>query len=322
MSKEKVVKTDLKSVISDIQKDYGEGIISMGSDELGNLGVIPFGIYSLDKLTGVGGVCRGRITEIHGMDGTFKSTLTQYLIAEEQKIGGICALIDAEYAFSPEYAASLGVNIEKLILIHPASAEEAFTVIEKLVESKEISLIVLDSSTSLSPNTELENDFGSSNMGVMSRLNGQFFRKITAKLGKTKTALVIISQLREMLGSYVPMKVVPGGNAIRFYASLRFEITKSAIKEGTDVKGVTLKVKCVKNKLNTPYLITELECMYGFGVDKLKDLINMAISQNLVEMKGAGWITYKETKIQGIDAFKNLLQENPDILQEIINNIK
>lgn len=322
MAKEKIEKESLEQVVKGIQKDFGEGILSYGNEEIGNLGVIPFGITSLDMITGIGGVAKGRITEIHGMDGCFKTTLALYAIAESQKLGGTAAFIDAEYAFLPEYAEKLGVDTEKLILIHPASAEEAFAVLEKLVDSGKISIIVLDSLAALSPQTELSNDFGTSNMGVMARLTGQFFRKITAKIGKTGTALIMLNQLREQLGGYVPMKTTPGGNACRFYASLRLEIAKSAIKEGTDIKGVTLRLKTVKNKLSTPYLTTELEAMFGEGIDKLKDIVNSAISLEIINKGGAGWMTYKDIKIQGVDAFKQLLEDNEELRTEIINMIK
>lgn len=322
MAKEKIEKESLEQVVKTIQKDYGEGILSYGHEEIGNLGVIPFGITSLDMITGIGGLAKGRITEIFGMDGTFKTTIALYAIAECQKQGGTAAFIDAEYAFLPEYAERLGVNTEKLILVHPASAEEAFTILEKLVDSGKVDIIVLDSLAALSPMTELANDFGTSNMGVMARLTGQFFRKITAKIGRTGTALIMLNQLREQLGGYVPIKTTPGGNACRFYASLRLEIGKSAIKEGVDIKGVTLKLKTVKNKLSVPYLTTELEAMFGEGIDKMKDIINTAVTLGVINKAGAGWMTYKEIKVQGNDAFKALLEDNEELMIEIVNAIK
>lgn len=287
MAKE-VKRVEEKDLVVRLSESFGEGVISYASDELGNLGVIPFGIPTIDAITGIGGIGKGRLTEIHGMDGTFKTTLALCAIAECQKNKGICAFIDAEFAYSPEYGEILGVDNETLILVHPASAEEAFKAIEELVDSKQVSLIVLDSLAALSPITELANEFGSSNMGVMARLTGQFFRKITAKMGKTKTALIVLNQLREQLGGYVPMKTTPGGNAVRFYASLRLEISKSNIKEGSDVKGVTLRVKSVKNKLFTPFLTTEIEAIFGNGIDKTRDLINLAISKDIVKKGGAG----------------------------------
>lgn len=319
--KEKQEKTSLNDVLLGITKDFGEGIISKGSEEIGQLEIIPFSISSMNRITGIGGIPKGRITEFHGMDGTFKTTFCLDLLSECQKSGGTVAFIDAEYSFSPEYAEILGVNNNNLILIHPSSAEEAFSVIEKLVDSGEVDAIVLDSIASLSPSTELANDFGASNMGVMARLMGQFFRKITAKAGKTNTALIFINQLREMLGGYVPMKTTPAGNAIKFYASMRFEITKSVIKEGTDIKGVNLKVKCIKNKLSTPFLTTEIEAIYGKGIDKLKDLINECILSGIIKSGGAGWLTYEEIKIQGVDKFKQFILDNPEFENEIKNKI-
>ncbi len=272
----------------------------------------------------IGGIGKGRITEIHGMDGTFKSTISLYAIKECQAQGGTCVFIDAEYAYSPEYAETIGVDNERLILVHPSSAEEAFNVIEKMVESGDVDLIVLDSLAALSPSAELANDFGASNMGVMARLVGQFFRKLTAKLGKTKTAFVVLNQLREMLGGYVPMKITPCGNAVRFYASLRLEISKVQIKEGTDVKGVTLKIKTVKNKLFTPFLTTEIEAIYGEGINLDKDFLRTCIDLGIVKKAGAGWMSYKDIKIQGEDAFIQLFRDNQELKTDLtteINNI-
>lgn len=320
MAKEKT--EGLDDVLKKIRKEYGDSIISYGKDDVGNFGVIPFGITSLDMITGIGGIPKGRVTEVHGMDGTFKTTFTLELIKSSQKKGGKCAFIDAEYAYQPEYAETIGVDNNTLILVHPSSAEECFNVIESLVDSGEIDLIVLDSIAALSPNAELQNEFGSSNMGVMARLMGQFFRKITAKVGKTGTALVMINQLREMLGGYVPMKTTPGGNALRFYASMRFEVSKSAIKEGTDIKGVNLKIKCVKNKLAKPFLSTELECYYGKGVDKLKDLIDTACILGVIQRAGAGWMNIEGEKIQGLDKAKEFLEANPHLIPQIEEQVK
>lgn len=314
---------DLKETIKSIEKDFGAGIISYGKDEIGTLEVIPFSIISMNRITGIGGIPKGRITDFHGMDGTFKTTFCLDLIAQCQKSGGTCALIDAEYAFSPEYAEGLGVDIDSLILVHPSSAEEAYTILEKLVDTKEVDLIVLDSTTSLSPNAELLNDFGASNMGVMARLSGQFYRKLTAKLGKSNTALVLVGQLREVLGGYVPMKAVPGGNAIKFFASMRFEVSKSQIKDGTSVIGITLKVKNVKNKLAIPYLMTEVEAIYGYGIDKQKDLINEAILYGMIKAGGAGWLTLPNgIKLQGVDNVKKYLIDNDVYLSALEQKIK
>ena len=323
MAKEKVVKEEsLQDSLNEISKEFGEGVITYASEEIGNLEVIPFGILSVDAITGIGGVPRGRVTEIHGMDGTFKTTFTLELVKQAQSQGLTCAFIDAEYSYYPEYAETIGVDNEKLILIHPASAEEALGIIDKLVETKKIDLIILDSIAALSPNAELQNVFGASNMGVMARLMGQFFRKVTAKIGKTGTTLVMLNQLREALGGYVPMKTTPAGNALRFYASLRFELSKSQIKEGTEVKGVTIKVKCVKNKLATPFLTTEVECIYGQGIDKMKDFVNMAIELDIIHKAGAGWCTYKDIKVQGVDVLTQILKDNDELRLEIEQQIK
>lgn len=321
MAKEKKQLESLEDVLKSIEKDFGEGIISMGNKELGALEVIPFTIPSMNRITTIGGVPKGRIIEFHGMDGTFKTTFTLDLILSCQRAGGKCAFIDAEYSFSPEYAEALGVNVEDLILIHPSSAEEAFAVLERLTDTKQIDLLILDSIAALSPSTELANEFGTSNMGVMARLMGQFFRKLVAKVGKANMALVMINQLREQLGGYVPMKTTPGGNALRFYASMRFEISKSPIKEGKEIKGVNLTVKCVKNKLGVPYLQTEVEAIYGQGIDVIKDLINEACIMGIIDKAGAGWMTYKEIKIQGLDAMKQLVLDNEELYSELENQV-
>lgn len=200
MAKKEEKKLDLKEIIAGISKELGEGAINYAQDEMGTLEVIPFSIPSVNKITGIGGVARGRLTEFHGMDGTFKTTFTLDLIKNAQKLGITCAFIDAEFSYSPEYAERLGVNNETLILVKPNSAEEAFGVIEKLIDSGQVGCIVLDSIAALSPETELENEFGKSNIGVMARLMNQALRKLTAKAGKNNVALVFINQLREMLG--------------------------------------------------------------------------------------------------------------------------
>lgn len=322
MAKKEEKKLDLKEIIAEMQKDLGEGAITYASEELGMQGVIPFSFPSLNRITGIGGIPRGRLVEISGMDGTFKSTIVLDSIANEQKLGGTCAFIDAEFSFSPEYAEKLGVDTEKLILIHPASAEEAFGVIEKLIDSGQVSLIALDSIAALSPNTELENEFGKSNIGVMARLLNQALRKLTAKAGKTNTTLFFINQQRELLGQYIPMKTTPGGNGVRFFASMRFENNKSQIKEGTDVVGVNIKIKVTKNKLSVPYLNTELECIYGIGVDKQKDLINECSDLGIISKGGAGWFEIAGQKMQGLDKVKQFLIDNPEYEEELINKLK
>lgn len=293
-----------------------KGMVKFAKEDIGKQEFIPFGIPSVDNITGVGGIGRGRITEISGMDGTFKTTLALNATKEAQKVGDTCAFIDVEHAFSPEYAEKIGVDTSKLILVHPNSAEEAFLVMERLIDTGEIGLIVLDSIAALCPTTEQENEFGKSNIGVMARLMGQMLRKLTAKISKTNTAVILLNQQREMLGGYVPMKTTPGGNSVRFYSSLRLEVTKAAIKEGTDVIGVTLKVKCIKNKLQIPFKIAEIEAIFGEGIDILKDILGLAIDKGIIT-KGGAWLAYKDIKLQGIDKFKQLCQDNPELLEEI-----
>lgn len=319
MAKEK--KTSLSDAVKSLEKEYGEGLVLQGADSIPVRGVIPFSYPSLNMITGIGGIARGRIIEIHGLDGTFKTSFLLDLIAQEQKLGGKCVFIDAEYSYDPEYAIRLGVNVEELIVIQPSTAEEAFTATERLVDTGEVSLIGVDSIAALSPNAEAQNDFGASNMGVFARLFGQFFRKMTSKLGKSGCTLVFLNQLRDGLGGYVVQKVTPGGNALRFYASMRFEISKSNIKEGTDVKGVTLKVKTVKNKLGIPFQTTELEAIYEQGIDHIKDLIAVACYKGIIQKQGAGWMTYGDVKIQGVDNFKQLLSDNPELYEEIKNKL-
>lgn len=323
MAKKEEKKVELKDVLAGISKELGEGAINYAQEEMGSLEVIPFSIPSVNRITGIGGVPRGRLTEFHGMDGTFKTTFTLDLIKNAQSMGITCAFIDAEFSYSPEYAEKLGVDNSKLILVKPNSAEEAFGVMEKLIDSGQVECIVLDSIAALSPETELENEFGKSNIGVMARLMNQALRKLTAKAGKNNVALIFINQLREMLGGYVPMKTTPGGNGVRFYASMRFEISKSQVKDGTDVIGVNLKVKCVKNKLATPYLIAEVEAIYGVGIDVQKDLINECVEAGILSKAGAGWLQLAEgVKVQGLDNAKQFLIDNPEFEQELINKLK
>lgn len=314
----------MKESLEKAMKEFSEkpGLITTALEEVGELEVIPFNIPSLDNITGIGGVPRGRITEIYGMDGTFKTTFTLYLIRAAQQAGGMCVFVDAEFAFSPEYAERLGVDLGKLILVHPSSAEEAFNVIEKLTDTGEIALVVIDSIAALSPEAEQQNSFGASNMGVMARLMSQMFRKTVSKIGASNTSLVIINQLREKLGSYVPTKTTTGGNAAAFYASLRLEISKSAIKEGTDVKGVTLKVKTAKNKLSEPFKITEIEAIFGEGIDIMKDSINLGVEKGVIQKAGAGWMMYEGTKIQGAAKMKTFFEDNPEAYTEFVKKLK
>lgn len=318
MAKVKTEKGSLADIISNLQKELGEGAISFGEEYTSQGGVIPFTIPSLNEITGIGGIPRGRLIEISGMDGTFKTTLMLDAIASEQQLGGLAAFVDAEFSFDENYATKLGVDVSKLILVHPKSAEEAFAIIEKLIDSKQVSLICLDSIAALSPETELENEFGKSNIGVMARLLNQALRKLTAKAGHTNTTLFFSNQLRELLGGYVPMKTTPGGNGVRFFASMRFENSKSHVKEGTDIVGVTIKVKCTKNKLAVPFKTTELECVYGEGIDKIKDFINICTNLGLIEKGGAGWYKIGEdVKIQGIDSLKQFLLDNPEFYESL-----
>lgn len=323
MAKEKKEKSELQDVIKNLNKDFGDGFITNGSHESNVIGVIPFNLLSLDMITQIGGVPRGRVIEFSGMDGSHKTYLNYLLVASEQSIGGICALVNAEYSFDPVFAESLGVDVDKLIVVNPSSTEQAFNAIEQLASSGEITLIVVDSFTALSPETEQSNDFGASNIGVAARLNSQLFRKIVSKLSKTNTTLCVINQLREKLGSYVPTKTVPGGNAILFYASMRFECSKSKIEGDKDNKGINLKVKIIKNKLGIPYLITEFEIIFGEGIDKIKDLIRIALDLGIFTKQGAGWITLTpELKLQGEDKVKQHLLDNPEYAQAIEQQIK
>jgi recombination protein RecA len=325
MAKEKkeVVKIELQDTIKELNKDYGENFITNGSDDSVITGVIPFNIPSLDFITQIGGVPRGRVIEFSGMDGTHKTYLNLCLIASEQQLGGICALVNAEFSFDPIFAASLGVDLNKLILVHPDSTEQAFNALERLAASGKVSLIVVDSFTALSPETEKANDFGASNMGVAARLNSQLFRKIVSKLSKSGTTLSIINQLREKLGGYVVTKTVPGGNALLFYASMRFECKKSKIEGDTEHKGINLEVKTIKNKFGIPYLKAEFEIIFGEGIDIIKDLINVAINLEIFEKKNAGWIVLTpELKLQGVESVKQHLLDNPEFMEVIESQIK
>lgn len=312
-------KKDLASVITSIQKKLGKNTIKFGSKEE-KVDVIPFSIPSMNKITGIGGIPKGRLVEFHGMDGTFKSTFALDIIKNAQAKGLVCVYVDAEYTFSAEYAEKVGVDVESLVIIQPNSAEEAFDLMEQLIDSGEIGVIVLDSLAALSPQTELENEFGKANIGVMARLVGQALRKLTGKIGKTNTALVFLNQLREQLGGYVVMKTTPGGNAVKFYASMRFECSKLQMKEGNEVIGANIKVKVVKNKLAIPFKTTELEVVYGEGFNIDADLIEQLIEENIIEKAGAGWITIEGQKFQGIDKVVNFLNDNLELKEKLISD--
>lgn len=310
----------LDDLFKDITKEEGEGVIAYAKEEVGNVEYSSFGIKSLDSITG-GGIPKGRIVEIFGPDGSYKTTIALMGLAEAQKSGVRCAFINAEFTFDNVYAESLGVNTDDLIIVNTSTTEKVFDIAMRLIDTGEVGLIVIDSVASLVPKAENEGDFGASNMGVAARLMGQLYRKITEKLNKNNCSLILINQLRDKLGGYVVTKTTPGGNATAFYATLRLDIKKAAIKKGDDVVGVKLTIKTMKNKLGTPFLTTEVDTIYGEGVDIVKDILGVAVDKGVIEKGGAGWLTYNGTKVQGLDNFKQLCKDNPELLEEIKSKI-
>jgi len=322
-------KKSLETTLSKIEKDFGKGAIMRLGDKTG-VGVesIPTGILSLDVALGIGGVPRGRIVEIYGPESSGKTTLAQHIIAEAQNKGGIAAFIDAEHALDPEYAKNLGVNIDELLLSQPDTGEQALEITEELVRSGAIDVIVIDSVAALVPKAEIDGEMGDSHMGLQARLMSQALRKLTGIVGKTKTTVIFINQLRQKIGiMFGNPETTTGGNALKYYASLRLDIRKiETLKKDGQEFGNRVKVKVVKNKVAPPFRISEFDIIYGEGASKVGCVLDVAVDMNIVNKSGS-WFSYNEEKLgQGRDKAVEFLKENPNLLAEIEslvrNNIK
>jgi recombination protein RecA len=314
----------LETTLGKIEKDFGKGaIMKLGDRAVVNVGVIPSGSLALDIALGVGGYPRGRVVEIFGPESSGKTTLAIHAIAQAQKAGGIAAFIDAEHAFDSSYAQKLGVDIENLLISQPDDGEQALEITEHLIRSGAIDIIVIDSVAALTPKAEIEGEMGDSKMGLQARLMSQALRKLTATISKTNTCCVFINQLREKIGvMFGNPETTTGGNALKFYASVRLDIRKvNQIKEGEEIFGNRTKVKVVKNKLAPPFRKAEFDLLYGEGISRLGEVIDMATELEIVKKSGS-WFSYGETRLgQGRDAVKLLLKDNPELTEEIEKKI-
>ena len=314
----------LQLAMEKIEKEHGKGtIMKMGEDNIEEIGVIPSGSIGLNLALGVGGYPRGRIIEIYGPESSGKTTLAIHAIAEAQKTGGIAAIIDAEHAFDRFYAEKLGVDIDNLLISQPDSGEQALEVADQLIRSSAIDIIVIDSVAALTPKAELEGDMGDNKVGLQARLMSQALRKLTASINKTNTTCIFINQLREKIGvMFGSPETTTGGNALKFYASVRIDIRKSsAIKEGDNVLGNQTKVKVVKNKVAPPFRKAEFDIMFGEGISLAGEIIDLGVEAGIIKKAGA-WFSYNDTKLgQGRDAAKKLVQDNPELLEELQDKI-
>jgi len=324
MNDEKTKNLDL--AISQIEKQYGKGsIMRLGSrDVLVPVSVIPTGSISIDAALGVGGFPRGRVVEVYGPESGGKTTLTLHVIAEAQKLGGIAAFIDAEHALDPTYARKLGVDVDNLLVSQPDNGEQALEIAEALIRSGGVDVVVVDSVAALVPKAELEGEMGEPQMGLQARLMSQALRKLTAIVSKSRTCLIFINQIREKIGvMFGNPETTTGGRALKFYSSVRLDIRRiAAIKDGENVVGNRTKVKVVKNKVASPFREAEFDIVYGEGVSKEGDLIDLGVAQNLVEKSGS-WFSYKGERIgQGRENARQFLKDNPDIRQSLDTELR
>ncbi len=310
----------LSAVLDKIEKDFGKGsIMRMNSESVEQVAVIPTGSITLDNALGVGGYPKGRIIEIYGPESSGKTTLAIHAIAEAQKAGGIAAFIDAEHAFDSFYASQLGVDIDNLLVSQPDSGEQALEIAETLIRSSAIDIIVIDSVAALTPKAEIEGEMGESKMGLQARLMSQALRKLTAAISKTKTVCIFINQLRDKIGViYGNPETTTGGNALKFYASVRIDIRKtSVIKDGDEQLGTRTKVKVVKNKVAPPFRKAEFDIMYGEGISKIGEILDLGVDYGVIKKSGS-WYSYNDSKLaQGRDATKVLLEQNAELCAEV-----
>jgi recombination protein RecA len=327
MSSEKDAKLKaLKLTLDKLDKAYGKGTVMKMSDApVVDVEVIPSGSLGLDIALGVGGYPRGRVIEIYGPESSGKTTLTLHAIAEAQKAGGIAAFIDAEHAFDRFYAQNLGVDIDNLIISQPDNGEQALEIADNLVRSGAIDMVVIDSVAALTPKSEIEGEMGDSKMGLHARLMSQALRKLTGSISKTNCTMIFINQLREKIGvMFGNPETTTGGNALKFYASVRLDIRRSTQIKDSDgnVLGNKTRVKVVKNKVAPPFRLAEFDIMYGQGVSKVGEILDVAVEHEIVKKSGS-WFSYDDTKLgQGRDAVKNMIKDNPELMDELEEKIK
>jgi len=315
----------LQLTLDKIEKGYGKGtIMKMGDNAIEDVQVIPSGSLGVDLALGVGGYPRGRVIEIYGPESSGKTTLAIHAIAEAQKAGGIAAFIDAEHAFDRFYAKKLGVDIENLYISQPDNGEQALEIADHLIRSGAIDIVVIDSVAALTPKSEIEGEMGDSKMGLQARLMSQALRKLTANINRTNTTCFFINQLREKIGvMFGNPETTTGGNALKFYASVRIDIRRiGQLKDGEDIQGNRTRVKVVKNKLAPPFRKAEFDILYGQGISKTGEIIDMGVDLDILKKSGS-WFSYGETRLgQGRDAVRNLLRDNPELSEEIEQKIR
>ena len=310
----------LQAAMSKIEKDFGKGsIMRMGDEQIENVDVIPSGSIALNAALGVGGYPKGRIIEIYGPESSGKTTLAIHAIAEAQKAGGIAAFIDAEHAFDRFYAQKLGVDVDNLLISQPDNGEQALEIADQLIRSAAIDIIVIDSVAALTPKKEIEGDMGDSAVGLHARLMSQALRKVTSTISKTNTTCIFINQLREKIGvMFGNPETTTGGNALKFYASVRLDIRRvTSIKDGDQVIGNQVRVKVVKNKVAPPFRKAEFEITFGEGISKVGEIVDLGVEYGIIKKSGS-WFSYGEAKLaQGRDATKQLLKDNPELCDEL-----
>ncbi len=310
----------LQLTMDKIEKSYGKGsIMKLGDRAVEDVSSISSGSLGLDIAMGVGGYPKGRIIEIYGPESSGKTTLAIHAIAEAQKAGGIAAIIDAEHAFDPGYATKLGVDINELLISQPDNGEQALEIADNLIRSGAVDIIVIDSVAALTPKAEIEGEMGDSKMGLQARLMSQALRKLTANINKTKTCVIFINQLRDKIGvMFGNPETTTGGNALKFYASVRLDIRRiGQIKDGEEAQGNHTRVKVVKNKVAPPFKKAEFDIMYGEGISKTGEIIDLGVELNIIKKAGS-WFSYGETKLgQGRESVKNVLHDNPELALEL-----
>ena len=310
----------LQAAMSKIEKDFGKGsIMKLGDENIENVEVISTGSLALNAALGVGGYPKGRIIEIYGPESSGKTTLAIHAIAEAQKEGGIAAFIDAEHAFDRFYAANLGVDVDNLWISQPDTGEQALEIADQLIRSSAIDVIVIDSVAALTPKAEIEGDMGDNKVGLQARLMSQALRKLTANISKTKTVCIFINQLREKIGvMFGNPETTTGGNALKFYASVRLDIRRvTSIKDGDNVIGNQVRVKVIKNKVAPPFRKCEFDVMFGCGINKIGELVDLGVEYNIIQKSGS-WFSYNGSKLaQGRDATMSLLRDNPELCEEL-----
>jgi len=310
----------LQLTMDKIEKSYGKGsIMRLGDKPVDDVPAIHSGSIGLDLALGIGGYPKGRVIEIFGPESSGKTTLAIHAIAESQKVGGIAAIIDAEHAFDPTYAQKLGVNIDELLISQPDNGEQALEIADSLIRSGAIDIIVIDSVAALTPKAEIEGEMGDSKMGLQARLMSQALRKLTGSISKTKTCVIFINQLREKIGvMFGNPETTTGGNALKFYASVRLDIRKiGQLKDGDEIQGTRTRVKVVKNKIAPPFRKAEFDIIYGEGISKVGEIVDLGVEINLIKKSGS-WFSYGETKLgQGREGVKTLLNDNPELMEEL-----